>query len=315
MKIVFWFIGAPCAGKSTAAIEVANRIGANLRHLDCVEDDPRDRKVGYQDILKNLGDVAVIDGIQPFTFPHERGFIEGLLIEYKIIFVLIAPEYAKWQKRIEKTGRERRGILEMSEEEYHEYNKSFRDAIGRIISDPDTITPEQIRNLQYQHDGFTDVKWKKLKVNPKGKSVLDLGCSACRFEEYAMSEGATKYTGLDINFSHFFNKNAHRVDLNNLDKWKEPADIVMCISVLHYIKDKVKFLMECANLTKELFILETPVAPGEGEKIVPIERGLEVPTKGLLEEWLKLAFGNKVELIGSSIVEDKSERLIYHCKQ
>lgn len=324
MKIAFWVVGASCSGKSYYGKKIADNLQSNLVYLDTVLDrinfDKLSKKEGYEVLFRNKKDVVVLEGIIPFTFSEDMKIVSEILKDYKIIYVLINPDYLEYIKRVNLRRLEipNSNPIELSEQSYYAYLERIKDILGRCIeikTDEDLriISLEQIRNLNYQHNGFTDIKFRQLKVEPKDKSVLDLGCSACMFEDYFMKAGAKKYTGLDVNLSYLINKNAHCFNLNELEKWNKKADIVVCSSVLHYIHDKEKFIKECSRLTKELFVLETPLATEEGSRLLLGNRGLYFPTVDLLEEWLGKYFKD-FKRLGTSIVEDRSFRLIYHCK-
>lgn len=323
MRILFWTIGASCAGKSFFGKIIANKLGVKLVHLDCVNDriniDKLDKKAGYENLLNNLGDVAVIDGIIPFNFKEDMAIVQDLIKDFKIIYVLCKPTYEDYlirvkNRKIEIPESKPRALSKLN---YENYYGKLKERVVRYLlveneKDLDIVSDEQIRNLNYQHGGFTDVKYKQLQIDPRGQSVLDLGCSSCQYEPLLMDAGAISYTGLDVNFSYLINKNAYLFNLNELEKWQDPHDIVICSSVFHYIHDKEKFIKECARLTKKLFVFETPLSKEPGDKLVLGSRGLYFTTKEMTER-LILKYFSSFNIIGKSIVEDGSYRLIYHC--
>lgn len=317
MRIAFWITGNTCVGKSHNAKILAERFGVRVRHLDTVFDriniDGMTKLDGYKAILKDLKDIAVLDGVVPFNYKEDMDIIQSLLGGYKVIYIIIAPDYNQWIKNVEarKTEIPDSNPKIITKEKYEEYNTALKNRVGKYLEGIEDLSMEDVRNLRYQHDGFTDVKWKQLRIDARGKSLLDLGCSSCQFERLS---GADRYTGLDSNLSFLINNNAHRFDLNKLEEWVYDADIVVCSSVIHYIHDKEKFIKECARLAKELFVLEIPLHRGDGKELHLGSRGLYFPTKELLEEWLGKYF-ESFECLGESIVEDNSYRLIYHCKK
>lgn len=314
MKLAFWITGAPCSGKSFHAIKMGERLNLHVYHLDLIDDrtniDDMTKEEGYRNILKNLEENIIIEGIIPFTFKRDMEIVQRILSDYKIIYLIVEPEYDQYLKQVALRNYD----LSKTPVSYLDYYGGLKEKLGRflVLSDNNKITDEDLRNLNYQHDGFTDVKFKQLKIDPKGKTVLDLGCSACSFEEYLMEAGALKYTGLDVNKVYLANKNTHLFDINNLEDWKAPADIVICSSVIHYIHDKEKFISEACRLTNELFVLEVPLDRGEGKVLHLGSRGLYFPTRDLLEEWIFRYF-RSFKCLGPSVVEDGSYRLIYHC--
>ena len=315
MKLAFWITGVPCSGKSYEAIKMGERLNLPVYHLDLIDDrttiDNMTKEEGYRNILKNLEENIIIEGIIPFTFKRDMEIVQRILSDYKIIYLVLEPSYNQYLKQTEL--RDYKKVLSL--EDYSNYSKKLKDSIKMplvLTNGTEVITDEDLRSFNYQHDGFTDVKFKQLKINPSGKTILDLGCSSCAFEKYLMESGATKYTGLDVNKIYLANSNAHLFDINNLEDWHNPADIVICTSVLHYIHDKEKFIREAARLSNELFVLETPLHNAEGKDLHLGSRGLYFPTKELLEEWIFKYF-KSFSCLGKSIVEDGSYRLIYHC--
>jgi adenylate kinase family enzyme len=336
MKIAFWFVGVTCAGKSYYALKLAEKLKTRLIHLDTIFDRIKNRNMtreeSYYDLLKELPDTIILDGIVPFyqQSQYDRKYLFNKLKEYEIIMVLVQPDYSSW---FLNTKRRKEEIdfskpEEWSESEYLERLKEimvrieetaehFPQFSGKFITiekdeDLNQITEEELRNLRYQHKGFTDIKWKQLQVPSKNNSLLDLGCSSCQFEKYHLADGGSSYQGLDGNLSYLIRRNAERFNLNNLHLWRKPAEIVLCTSVLHYIHDKPAFIKRAAELTKNVFILEAPTYNEKEPKLHKTSRGLYIPTRPLLENWLSQTFNNFM-VLGESIVEDKSFRLIYHC--
>lgn len=324
LKTVFWFVGVPCAGKSHYAKKLSEKLNIPFIHLDCVEDYTIPKEEAYRALFNRIYEkqlVYIIDGIIPFNKEEDMCIVKSILGNTRIIYILIKPDYKQYSENVEKRRLEKHDTGKMCSVDFS-LNWLFWDdllptpyLIFSKESDLDKITLEDIRNINYQHMGFTNEKWKQLKVDCKGKSVLDLGCSSCYYETFAMEDGAIGYTGLDINFAYLFNKNARYFDLNKLGEWRTPADIVISTSVYHYIGDKEKFIKEAARLTKDTFIFETPLSKLEG-RLIECEpnRNLLFTTKGLLEFWLGKYF-TSFECLGLSVVEDDSYRLIYHCKK
>jgi len=324
MKIAFWILGASCSGKSYQAKKMSKRLNLPVYHLDLIDDQVNinklTKKEGYQEILKDLEDVIIVEGLIPFTFTRDMRHVLEILKEYKIVYLFLEPEYSQYKKQLEKRiesypqGHPYHPVY-LNEEEYKTYNENFKKMLKRCLplkNGTEEITEEDIRSFNYQHDGFTDVKYKQLQISPAGKTVLDLGCSSCTYEKYLMADGALKYTGLDVNKAYLINENAHLFNINNLENWQSPADIVICTSVLHYIKDPEKLIKEAARLSNELFVLEAPLSKEEGKEYILGSRGLYFPTKDLLEHWIFRHFKSYI-CLGHSIVEDGSYRLIYHC--
>jgi len=324
-KIAFWFIGAGCAGKSYYSMKLSEREGIIRKNLDLVAHYPNlypeNKKKAYETVFGNHDDLVIIDSQIPFNYKIDLAIVKEMLFEYTIIYVMVIPKYAIFIENVEKRKIEipesDKTITKYTEEEYIQFYRELKRKAGRYLviekeTDLDIISMEQVRNLRYQKDGFTDVKFKQLSIDCKNKSVLDLGCSSCQYEPMFLKSGAIEYKGLDVNFSYLICKNAELFNINNLENWKKQYDIVVCSSVMHYIHDKEKFIRECARITKELCVLEIPLKLGEGRELCLGSRGLYFPTKKLFEQWVSKYFTN-FKCLGKSIVEDGSYRLIYHC--
>jgi hypothetical protein len=320
MKIVFWLVGCPCSGKTTYSKLLAKKLGLEPIHLDSVYNRTQlgmTREEGYKDLLKDIGEVVVMEGGIPFRtdepYDNDMNIIKELIKDYKLVYVNIELPYSNWLRnwKIRKENPEEKAVFK-TEEQYHYYNKLFRKRLGEFIlvenqEDLSKVKVNDIKHLSYQKEGFTDLKFKDLKINTKGKSVLDLGCNAGMFENYCEGE----YIGLDIVVPPM-RKNIYKFDLYELDKWKKKADIVICVSLFHHIqKDKDKFLKECARLTKELFVLEGPVSK---TKSYYTSLNRFIPNIEELKKWLEKYFKN-VKIVGESTPSDGSYRIVYHCKK
>lgn len=322
MKLAFWLIGTTCSGKSTHAKALSEKLNIKWISLDTVEDrikiDGMTREDGYSSLFKKSEDVIIVDGIVPFNFKLDMDMVMRHLNNYKIIYVIVSPPYEELISniKIKRSEFPDVDVKILTKEQYISYNKNLVRRVGRFFRVANTEDifklEEDIRNLKYQHKGFTDIKWKQLQIPSKGNSLLDLGCSSCQYEEYFLKDGGVKYKGLDSNLSYLINKNAEWFDLNELEKWQNPYDVVVCSSVMHYIHDKEKFIKECARLANKLCVLEIPLYKGEGEVMHLGPRGLYFPTRELFEKWISKYFNN-FKCLGESIVEDGSYRLIYHC--
>lgn len=324
-KIAFWIIGVGCAGKSMYAKKLANKLDIHAIHLDCIRDRLRDGftlEDGYRDLLCDKDDVIVIDGILPFITLEEMYYVKEYLKDYKIIYVLINPPYEKYLKNVEKRKKIEPEQEAMTETFYNFKTEMLKNLVRyRYVEikkkeDLDQIEKEDIRNLQYQKTEHTKNKWNSLKVDCKDKSVLDLGCSACFYEEYSKEQGAKSYLGLDVNKAWIFNENARYFDLNNLELYKDTHDIVISTSMIHYIKDKEKFIKECARIAQDQFILECPLSKLDGLVLEqdPQRHDLFFPSMDLIKYWLGKYF-NEFEIVGESPTEDDSYRIIFKAKK
>ena len=96
MKLVFWITGAPCSGKSFHAIKMGERLNLPVYHLDLIDDrtniDDMTKEEGYRNILKNLEENIIIEGIIPFTFKRDMEIVQRILSDYKIIYCITQKE-------------------------------------------------------------------------------------------------------------------------------------------------------------------------------------------------------------------------------
>lgn len=326
LKTVFWFIGPSCSGKSHYSELLSQNLNLYCAHLDCAyitsPDILPNQTPDYKSLLNVDLDVFIIDGILPFIYNQDMITVKNLLGDARIVYVIVNPEYDQYLTNymIRKTSAPSTTILtkEKYETEIFKY-KTFAKKYIEINSEVDIldkITMEDIRSIRYQHFGHTDKKWQKLQINCENKTILDLGCNSCFYEIFANESGASKYTGLDVNKAYLFNDNAQYFDLNHLENWNKPYDIVVSSSMLHYIRDKELFIGHCARITKELFVLETPLSKSSDLIIEcdPNRHYLYFPSKSMLEYWLSEYFTD-FKCLGESVTEDNSYRLIYHCRK
>lgn len=321
IKTVFWFTGTSCVGKSTLAVQFSIINSLKFIHLDNVEfylkqglslDD------SFEKLITEVKEsVFVIDGRIDIDINYINAIYKCFeRNNIRVIYLLVCPEYLDFvRNQAKRYLKDNNFNLFLNKTEYTNTNNNILNKIGKCIeirnnSDLLKISRLDVDNLFYQKEGFTDIKWKQLQINCKGKSILDLGCCACFYEYFSIKEGAIKYTGLDINKAEYFSKNAYYFDLNNLDVWEQKADIVVCSSVIHYFNDRDKFIKECARLTKELFVVEMPLTV-QGFPNSDVQK---FPTKEEIELLLNRYFVS-VENKGRSIVQDNTYRLIYHCKK
>lgn len=179
---------------------------------------------------------------------------------------------------------------------------------------------EQIKEpLIYQRKGFTDKKWRDLNVNVSGKRVLDIGCNAGWFGDYAVKEGASSYLGIDTAWKEYEEaRNNHKGKFllwraEDIDKLQQDFDIIICASTLHYIKGKEGFIKKCSEKASKL-ILEVPVEDDrENARLVKYS-----PKHSYYKPTIKWVLGNLgkyykyVEEMGKSTPPDGSLRLVFH---
>lgn len=324
MKTYLWLIGPSCSGKSFYAEKLAEKLNIPFMHLDCMynylSECNNNMYIAYQQLLKSNDKIMVIDGIVPFHNLENMKALKDTLGNSHIIYLVCNIPYSIYKLNIDKRRLEAENTIMLTKRQFQKeilFYKSIKKDNRYIeisnISDLDKITDEDLRSINYQHTNLTDVKWKQLNIFCDGKTILDLGCSTCWYENFAKIDGAIRYKGLDVNKAYLFNDNAYYFDLNYLENWTQSADIVISTSVYHYINDKEKFIKQVARLTKEIFVFETPLSRLSG-KVIECEpnRNLLFVSKLLLEFWIKKYF-KSFKCLGKSITEDDSYRLIYHC--
>lgn len=319
-------VGVGCTGKSRLAVKMSEKFNVPFINLDCVDfyiEKGYSVKDSYSLLLKDFPDVCIFDGYKPFYDNEYMIALKSVIGDNVTIFnILVYPNYAQFVENYKKRNSERE--LQETPDSEETYNGEYDRLKGLIKNyleirtdfDFEKITENDVRSFRYQRIGYADVKWQQLKLDCNGKSILDLGCCACIFDKFSKDAGAVKYRGLDMNKAYIFNENARFFDLNKLELWEEKYDYVICTSTFHYIIDKEKFIKECARLSNEMFILETPLSLANGLFLECDKNRYDLlfPTKELLEYWISKYF-KSFECLGKSITQDDSYRLIYHCKK
>jgi len=107
-----------------------------------------------------------------------------------------------------------------------------------------------------------------LNQDLRDKSVLDIGAALGNFLFMAERYGANRLYGIEMNESRYngatmigniLNSNTKFFNTSfNKDLFEEQLDFVLCLNVIHHIEDYKNFLFDCANLTKEMLVLEFP---------------------------------------------------------
>jgi 2-polyprenyl-3-methyl-5-hydroxy-6-metoxy-1,4-benzoquinol methylase len=187
------------------------------------------------------------------------------------------------------------------------------------ISDPSILFQS---HEEYQRPGFTDKKWKLLNLSDKElncKTVMDLGCNAGWIGDECLNHKALGVDGVDYNWRYLEEarmKGYGKTYLEDLDdfNFEKQYDIVLCLAVFHYVRDKEKLLEKIASATKEMFILEIPVNSLEIEALVLHDTGkckYFIPSFPLIDYWLRKYFNNYE--LSESIAPDNSKRFIFKC--
>jgi 2-polyprenyl-3-methyl-5-hydroxy-6-metoxy-1,4-benzoquinol methylase len=117
----------------------------------------------------------------------------------------------------------------------------------------------------------------------KDKDVLDFGCSSGFMALLLKISGAKSVTGIDISqervnecklINSIYNCNMDFINDNNITG---KYDVIVCTSVIHYIKDKYDFILKVYDSLNVggIFILETPI----------VEKDIETKT-GVVDTYL-----------------------------
>lgn len=231
--------------------------------------------------------------------------------------------YSEWIKRTEyRTGE----IIVPTDENKKEYDELIQmvefpedyylvDRVD-ILEDISTYRDYQAGRGKYGAD-FIPEKYKRLKIEPQGQTIIDLGGNSGGIDELAIRDGASEATVVDKSWFHLEEAKKKGLktvlfNLNYLEDFPLKADIVVCTSTIHYIQDQNKFIKNCARIANKL-VLELPLSELTGKKLqIDKPLGTFKPTKEYIEGILNRYY-EKVELVGDSIAPDDSTRVVYHC--
>lgn len=250
----------------------------------------------------------LVEWIMPFDREWELDIVLDLFKWKNINIIFLEPEYKKWLSYRNK--RKEDGDIypvELSLEDYKKKNESLFNSIRRfanwviVFNNPESAWAVTAMILPYQHEWFTDIKFTQFELGDlTWKIILDLGCNKWMIWELCLKSWAKKVIWVDCSKRDLNDAEKRWVetilfDLNNIENIyiQEKVDIVMAISMMHYMKDVDKFIKKCSELANEMFLFEGPIT----EEI-----------KYSLNKYF-----NKVEFKWNSIVQDNSIREIYKC--
>lgn len=204
-------------------------------------------------------------------------------------------------------------FIESKEFKLYYYNIKPEEIGYQVFEDINIFTKKHSNSLE---------KLKAIAIDDyiRGR-VLDIGCSSGYFSFHCAKNGAVKVLGIDNGKSvlNTANKLKKYYDLNkkvmfdNIDFMKINVevefDLILCLSMLHYIENKKAFLDKVYNVLSSngFFVLEVPV--GE-EKIWDIEPKryfiTEEQMNNLLSEKFIIVYSGKSNL---------SDRKVYHLRK
>lgn len=259
----------------------------------------------YLEYLKDKPQEAILEGYG-LCFAGDRAAIG---VKPEAHFHLEVP-YEEWlaHKGSEHTIRRR------EEYDYLTGLVNLPDEVYRVDTKTNLCIPDEKVYTGLAPD-FVTRKFAALKLdNLKGKTVLDLGGNDGTIARLCQRSGAKSAQVIDTNWRHLqraVGVDKRLFDLNRIAELEGQFDIVLSVSMLHYIRDQEGFIRECARLTGEMFVLELPVLEEEGLRAGwDNPEGTIKPTQELVTKWLQTYFA-KVELVGPSVSPDKSKRLVF----
>lgn len=250
----------------------------------------------------------IVEWVMPFDREWELEIILDIFKWKKINVIFLEPEYKKWlsYRKLRQLNWDLFPV-ELSKDEYDQKNsnlyktiKTFSNSIVSFIN-PDSVWAVTSMVLPYQHKWFTDVKFKQLDLwDLSWKVVLDLWCNKWLISKLCLESWANKAIWVDCSARDLEDAKDRWVDtilydLNNIE-WlyiQDQVDIVLAISVMHYIKNVDKFIKKCHSIAKEMFLFEWPITP-------------EI-------KYCLIKYFKEVEFCWNSIVQDNSVREIYKC--
>jgi len=270
----------------------------------------------YRELLKDIQGDFIIEGF-PLFFEQDRQIIEKIIGEHTKTFFRFVLPFDIWRKYADiKFGGSHLKADFLKLNGYFE-NPGFHYE----LEDPNILF---VHYAKYQREGFTDKKWELLKFDEaslSGKSVIDLGCNEGWIGRSCMELGASPVFGVDYNWRYLeiARSSGLDVELSDLDafEFKQKFDIVLCLAVFHYVRDKERLLEKIAAATNELFILEVPVTNQQLENhpvLALYDTGqcqYFIPSLALLDIWLKRYFKSYIKY--ESVAPDNSRRFIFKC--
>lgn len=337
MRKVIYIVGMTGSGKTTAAIKLSELLGLPYRQTDAAldligaelgvklpsklalrenerlfkEDRLLDiKRRAYERVFSGVKGDFIVEGFS-LCYVDERAILAAVIGEHIPIFFYIDPPYELWREIAGKKGGS------PNPTDFAAWQERFEppDHQYYIVKDPRQLL---MGWQQYQREGFTDKKWEALKLGDlKGKRVLDIGCNDGEMGAYCLAAGAAEVVGIDRNWRCLENAKAKGVkplllDVNDAG-WEaglEGFDLVLSLAMLHYVKDKERFISLCSKIGKEL-VLELPISQLGGFvwERYGSRKELWLPTRELIKELLQDNF-TRVEDGGRSPAPDDSWRII-----
>lgn len=338
MRNIIYITGITASGKTTLATKLASHLGLPFFKADDVYSMiakeinwPRQEqlvlpefwvkfpKFGllklkyYRELLKDVQGDFIIEGF-PLFFEQDRQLIKQVIGEHFATFFRLDLPYEQWQKyaNIKFGGSNIKRDFTMLNSYFEAPEFSYE------ITNPDILFTHY---EEYQRFGFTDKKWELLKLNEKslsGRSVIDLGCNEGWIGRSCLELGASPVFGVDYNWRYLEKAREAGLETSLCDlddyEFKQQFDIVICLAVFHYVRDKERLLEKIATNTREMLILEIPIATDERHILLLHDTGkcqYFIPSFSLIEAWI-LKYFKRYEYY-DSIAPDDSKRIIFKC--
>jgi SAM-dependent methyltransferase len=332
MRNVIYLSGITSTGKTTTATALSQKMGVPFCSVDAVNhavanevgfDDPKrfvfpeywrdyptyELKVKhYRKALEGFKGDFILEGFD-LGFEEDRRAVREAIGEHWMTFFYLDPSFSDWcDFTFRKTG------CLPSWNVYAHYRRYFEPPEHYYpVSLPGSIVVDR---QAYQKEGFTDEKFRRLKLNPEGKAILDLGCNDGWIGRYCLDAGAKRVVGIDHNWRYLEEARKKGVEtrllkLDELHLLNGRFDMVLCLATLQHLDNPEKAVLEMARLA-EMLVLEIPVWKGQKEKGWLKREGYtySFPSEPLVLGWLEKAFG-RVERVGESVSPDDSFRLIF----
>jgi tRNA (mo5U34)-methyltransferase len=204
----------------------------------------------------------------------------------------LAPARADLERRVAAAGR------------WH-YAIDLGEGVVTPIADPARAARHEWRR-EYLFEPLLEACGGSLA----GKRVLDLGCNAGFWSLAAAEAGCEFVLGIDGRARHLEQARlvmeARRVDpmrftFRHADVFEyEPAevfDVVLCLGLLYHLDRPVELFERLGRWTRELAVVDTTVAPGEGAGFALLRESPEDPRNALASPFvLRPTLGAVLEL-------------------
>lgn len=284
----------------------------------------------WSDILRpHLGcNTLVIEGgslVLPLDYD---AVIEELEPEHVWNFYLVPEAYdklfkLKYPKPVKsvKTGPIEDGSHARSQYQIHmDKFKMSHDVINI------TKLSHLLEKLPYQRNGLTDTKFSRFAIDTlEGKNVLDIGCNTGWFCDFAFDLKCRSYTGIEAAYRELihairFRPRGRYIYGKLQDHWDDlnsvKFDVIFLCATLHYFDNKMIIINKLSKLLNNggYLILETPVCQSDQAIEQPYPnagKNVTIPSCKLVEQWLRVIFGDFKYIADSIPPDGTSHRVVY----